>query len=89
MKCTTDAVLENVLVQVYIVQHESKFMPYLRYMYVSYNMSLNSCPTFNVLFYSSYVQIFGGAGYNSEYPVEKLMRDAKIFQVSYTLLFKF
>ena len=25
--------------------------------------------------------MFGGAGYNSEYPVEKLMRDAKIFQV--------
>ncbi|KAK4873383.1 hypothetical protein RN001_015412 [Aquatica leii] len=27
------------------------------------------------------VQIFGGAGYNTEYPVEKLMRDAKIFQI--------
>lgn len=27
------------------------------------------------------VQIFGGAGYNCEYPVEKLMRDAKIFQI--------
>ncbi|CAD7080768.1 unnamed protein product [Hermetia illucens] len=27
------------------------------------------------------VQIFGGNGYNSEYPVEKLMRDAKIFQI--------
>ena len=27
------------------------------------------------------MQIFGGAGFNSEYPVEKLMRDAKIFQV--------
>lgn len=27
------------------------------------------------------VQIFGGAGYNKEYPVEKLMRDAKIFQL--------
>jgi len=26
-------------------------------------------------------QIFGGAGYNTEYPVEKLMRDAKIFQI--------
>lgn len=26
-------------------------------------------------------QIFGGAGYNSEYPVEKLMRDAKIYQI--------
>lgn len=27
------------------------------------------------------VQIFGGAGFNAEYPVEKLMRDAKIFQI--------
>ncbi|XP_054155348.1 medium-chain specific acyl-CoA dehydrogenase, mitochondrial-like [Oppia nitens] len=27
------------------------------------------------------VQIFGGAGFSSEYPVEKLMRDAKIFQI--------
>ena len=30
---------------------------------------------------SDAVQIFGGAGFNSEYPVEKLMRDAKIFQL--------
>ncbi|KRZ93962.1 Medium-chain specific acyl-CoA dehydrogenase, mitochondrial [Trichinella sp. T8] len=27
------------------------------------------------------VQILGGNGFNSEYPVEKLMRDAKIFQI--------
>lgn len=27
------------------------------------------------------VQIHGGNGYNKEYPVEKLMRDAKIFQI--------
>jgi acyl-CoA dehydrogenase len=27
------------------------------------------------------VQIFGGAGFNTEYPVEKLMRDAKIYQL--------
>jgi acyl-CoA dehydrogenase len=27
------------------------------------------------------VQVFGGYGYNSEYPVEKLMRDAKVFQI--------
>jgi acyl-CoA dehydrogenase len=27
------------------------------------------------------VQIFGGYGYNQEYPVEMLMRDAKIFQI--------
>ena len=25
------------------------------------------------------IQIFGGAGFNTEYPVEKLYRDAKIF----------
>ncbi|KAF2357250.1 Acyl-CoA oxidase/dehydrogenase central domain [Trinorchestia longiramus] len=30
---------------------------------------------------SNAVQVFGGAGFNSEYPVEKLMRDAKIFQI--------
>jgi acyl-CoA dehydrogenase len=27
------------------------------------------------------VQVFGGAGFNSEYPVEKLYRDAKIFTI--------
>jgi acyl-CoA dehydrogenase len=27
------------------------------------------------------VQVFGGYGYMSEYPVEKLMRDAKIYQI--------
>jgi acyl-CoA dehydrogenase len=27
------------------------------------------------------VQVFGGYGYMSEYPVEKLMRDVKIFQI--------
>nr|XP_040145125.1 medium-chain specific acyl-CoA dehydrogenase, mitochondrial [Ictidomys tridecemlineatus] len=27
------------------------------------------------------VQIFGGYGFNTEYPVEKLMRDAKIYQI--------
>ncbi|DBA03029.1 TPA: hypothetical protein N0F65_003217 [Lagenidium giganteum] len=27
------------------------------------------------------VQIFGGAGFNTEYPVEKLLRDSKIFQI--------
>ena len=30
---------------------------------------------------SNAVQVFGGAGFNSEYPVEKLMRDAKIFHI--------
>jgi alkylation response protein AidB-like acyl-CoA dehydrogenase len=27
------------------------------------------------------VQVFGGNGYTSEYPVEKLMRDAKLMQI--------
>ncbi len=27
------------------------------------------------------VQIFGGNGFNTEYPVEKLMRDAKIYNI--------
>jgi acyl-CoA dehydrogenase len=27
------------------------------------------------------VQIYGGYGYSKEYPVEKLMRDAKVFQI--------
>nr|XP_039249038.1 medium-chain specific acyl-CoA dehydrogenase, mitochondrial-like [Styela clava] len=30
---------------------------------------------------SDAVQIFGGAGFNTEYPVEKLLRDAKIYQI--------
>ena len=32
------------------------------------------------------VQIFGGNGFNTEYPVEKLMRDAKIYQVCFACL---
>ncbi|MBW2692614.1 MAG: acyl-CoA dehydrogenase, partial [Deltaproteobacteria bacterium] len=27
------------------------------------------------------VQVFGGNGYTKEYPVEKLMRDAKLLQI--------
>jgi acyl-CoA dehydrogenase len=30
---------------------------------------------------SDAVQVFGGYGYSREYPVEKLMRDAKVFQI--------
>jgi acyl-CoA dehydrogenase len=32
------------------------------------------------------VQIFGGNGFNTEYPVEKLMRDAKIYQVKFFII---
>ena len=32
------------------------------------------------------VQIFGGNGFNTEYPAEKLMRDAKIYQVINSLI---
>ena len=27
------------------------------------------------------VQVFGGYGYSKEYPVEKIMRDAKLLQI--------
>jgi acyl-CoA dehydrogenase len=27
------------------------------------------------------VQVFGGYGYSKEYPVEKIMRDAKLIQI--------
>lgn len=30
---------------------------------------------------SDCVQVFGGNGYNMDYPAEKLMRDAKIYQI--------
>ena len=30
---------------------------------------------------SDAIQVFGGYGYNTEYPVEKLYRDAKIYQI--------
>ena len=30
---------------------------------------------------SNAVQVFGGYGFSKDYPVEKLMRDAKVFQI--------
>ncbi len=36
---------------------------------------------FNSFWFSCSTQIFGGNGYNTEYPIEKLMRDAKIYQI--------
>ena len=30
---------------------------------------------------SDAVQVMGGNGYTKEYPVEKIMRDAKVFQI--------
>jgi hypothetical protein len=35
------------------------------------------------------VQVFGGAGFNTEYPVEKLFRDSKIFELYEGTLLKF
>ncbi|CAL2049155.1 CBN-ACDH-10 protein [Caenorhabditis brenneri] len=49
----------------------------------SYNASIAKCfaaDTANIAATNA-VQIFGGNGFNSEYPVEKLMRDAKIYQI--------
>jgi len=49
----------------------------------TYNASMAKCFASEVAMKSATdaVQIFGGNGFNSEYPVEKLMRDAKIFQI--------
>lgn len=49
----------------------------------SYVASIAKCYASNVAnkCASNAVQVFGGAGYNSEYPVEKLIRDAKIFEI--------
>jgi len=34
-----------------------------------------------IIFTTDAVQIFGGYGYMTDYPVEKMMRDAKITQI--------
>lgn len=48
---------------------------YLKYLSKCFSADIaNKCAT-------DAVQIFGGNGFTSEYPVEKLMRDAKIFQI--------
>jgi len=49
----------------------------------SYYASIAKCHSADVAnkIASDAVQIFGGNGFNSEYPVEKLMRDAKIYQI--------
>lgn len=49
----------------------------------SYASSIAKCYAADVAnkIASDGVQIFGGNGFNSEYPMEKLMRDAKIFQI--------
>ncbi|KAK3932264.1 putative medium-chain specific acyl-CoA dehydrogenase, mitochondrial [Frankliniella fusca] len=53
----------------------SKRVPYYASIAKAYAADIaNKCAT-------DAVQIFGGNGFNSEYPVEKLMRDAKIFQI--------
>ncbi|XP_031639446.1 probable medium-chain specific acyl-CoA dehydrogenase, mitochondrial [Contarinia nasturtii] len=49
----------------------------------SYNASIAKCYSSEIAnrIASDAVQIFGGYGFNTEYPVEKLMRDAKIYQI--------
>lgn len=49
----------------------------------SYYASIAKCYASDVVnkIASDAVQIFGGNGFNTDYPVEKLMRDAKIYQV--------
>jgi acyl-CoA dehydrogenase len=49
----------------------------------SYEASISKCFASDMAnkIASDAVQIFGGNGFNSEYPVEKLMRDAKIYQI--------
>lgn len=49
----------------------------------SFNASIAKCYAADIAnkIASDAVQIFGGNGFNSEYPVEKLMRDAKIYQI--------
>ena len=44
-------------------------------------MPSSSRPTPAMRVTTDAVQIFGGYGYSREYPVEKLMRDAKVFQI--------
>lgn len=49
----------------------------------SYTSSIAKCYAADIAnkIVSDGVQIFGGNGFNSEYPMEKLMRDAKIYQI--------
>lgn len=49
----------------------------------SYTASISKCYASEIAnrIASDAVQIFGGNGFNTEYPVEKLMRDAKIYQI--------
>ncbi|XP_055318317.1 medium-chain specific acyl-CoA dehydrogenase, mitochondrial [Sitodiplosis mosellana] len=49
----------------------------------SYTASIAKCYASEIAnkIASDAVQIFGGNGFNTEYPVEKLMRDAKIYQI--------
>jgi acyl-CoA dehydrogenase len=49
----------------------------------SYEASISKCFASDMAnkIASDAVQIFGGNGFNTDYPVEKLMRDAKIYQI--------
>lgn len=53
--------------------YKGKLFEIVFYIFQSYFLASNILCTL--------LQIFGGNGFNSEYPVEKLMRDAKIYQI--------
>lgn len=45
------------------------------------SMAKTFCSDTAVKVTSDAVQVFGGYGYSKDYPVEKMMRDSKIFQI--------
>ena len=57
-----------------------RFVPYFLWYFTSF-------ARINIFFLlpGCFLQVFGGAGFNTDYPVEKLFRDAKIYQVSYCI----
>lgn len=72
-KCATDAVQVKYNTITYINEFFIK-------LYSQQEDEVDSICFYN-LSYVTFFQVFGGAGFNSEYPVEKLMRDAKIYQI--------
>ena len=44
-------------------------------------LTMGEMPSSQFLVTTNAVQVLGGYGYSREYPVEKLMRDAKLWQI--------